>query len=195
MMTLFSGKICGNHRNATYAAIRHNDPEEFERITAQMQDELHEQKNEELDKKAKNVGNQVRYVLNNWEAIQAMLKHPDSIGSCTEPLVSHVLSKRLSRNPMGWSPAGLQKMTGLRVYAVNGGTVTKEQIAVDKRELNKRKVIPVVATYERLVEEQKEEIFGDIAGCEWFKKKSMISGQRTGTRVIINGIGKMRNIG
>lgn len=50
----------------------------------------------------------------------------DVIGSCTEAQVSHVLSQRLSRNPMGWSEAGANAMTSLRVYVKNGGMVTTE---------------------------------------------------------------------
>lgn len=63
------------------------------------------------------------YLFGNWEAIRnrAVLDVP---GSCTEGQVSHVLSERLSRNPLGWSRKGLGKMSKLRVYWCNGGKLT-----------------------------------------------------------------------
>jgi hypothetical protein len=68
-----------------------------------------------------------RYLLGNWEAIRnlVILNIP---GSCTEGQVSHVLSERFSRNPMGWSKAGLGKLTKLRIYCCNGGRLTGENI-------------------------------------------------------------------
>lgn len=49
------------------------------------------------------------FILNNWSAVvnRMTLK---VCGSCTEPLVSHILSARLSRNPLAWSERGLQKL-------------------------------------------------------------------------------------
>lgn len=71
----------------------------------------------------------IRYLWNNREA--AHLRYdPDICGSCTEALVSHVLSERLSRTPLAWSERGLQKMTMLVVYRKNGGKVTASDIRV-----------------------------------------------------------------
>jgi len=44
-------------------------------------------------------------------------------GSCTEGHVSHVLSKRLSSRPMGWSREGLRVMAELRAYKSSGGKI------------------------------------------------------------------------
>ena len=54
----------------------------------------------------------------------------DICGSCTESLVSHVLSERLSRTPLAWSEQGLAKMTMLVVYRKNGQAVSARDIRV-----------------------------------------------------------------
>lgn len=62
------------------------------------------------------------YLFSNWEA--AVNRFKDEIsGSCTEGLVSHVLSERFSRNPMGWSEEGVGKLSKLRVFCKNGGKI------------------------------------------------------------------------
>ena len=67
------------------------------------------------------------YLFGNWEEIRNLvtLNIP---GSCTESQVSHVLSERFSRNPMGWSRKGLGKLSKLRVYNINGGKLTGKDI-------------------------------------------------------------------
>ena len=64
----------------------------------------------------------VEYCANHWSAIVARMSK-QTCGSCTEPQVSHVLSDRLSRNPIAWSKEGLNRMTMLVVYTKNGGKV------------------------------------------------------------------------
>ena len=71
----------------------------------------------------------ILYLWNNRQA--AHLRYsPDICGSCTESLVSHVLSERLSRTPLAWSERGLEKMTMLLVYRKNGSKVTAKDIRV-----------------------------------------------------------------
>ncbi len=50
----------------------------------------------------------------------------DIPGSCTEGLVSHVISSRFSRNPMGWSKKGLGSLSKARVYVLNGGVLSSK---------------------------------------------------------------------
>lgn len=69
------------------------------------------------------------YLFGNWEAIRNLITL-DIPGSCTEGQVSHVLSERFSRNPMGWSRAGLGKLSKLRVYCCNGGKLNAEDLKV-----------------------------------------------------------------
>ena len=81
-------------------------------------------------KDAKSLQELMTYLGSNWEAIVNRYEE-DMTGSCTEGQVSHVLSERFSRNPMGWSEAGLGKLAKLRVYTKNGGKITSKQFKKD----------------------------------------------------------------
>ena len=65
------------------------------------------------------------YLFRNWNEIRRRTVE-EVPGSCTEAQVSHVLSERFSRDPLGWSEICLGKLTSARVYVKNGGTITKE---------------------------------------------------------------------
>lgn len=71
----------------------------------------------------------VEYCANHWSAIVVRMSK-ETCGSCTEPQVSHVLSDRLSRNPIAWSKEGLNRMTMLVVYTKNGGKVCAEDVRI-----------------------------------------------------------------
>ena len=49
--------------------------------------------------------------------------------------MSHVLAERFSRSPMGWSRAGLGKLSKLRVYNINGGKLKGKDL---KEEIGER---------------------------------------------------------
>lgn len=68
-----------------------------------------------------------KYLFGNWDEIRNLVTL-DIPGSCTEGQVSHILSERFSRNPMGWSKAGLGKLSKLRIYTFNGGKLTGNDI-------------------------------------------------------------------
>ncbi len=80
------------------------------------------------------------YLFGQWEAIRNLvtLNLP---GSCTEGQVSHVLSERFRRSPMGWSREGLGKLNKLRVYLYDGGKLTgadikpKERLTIKSQDL------------------------------------------------------------
>jgi hypothetical protein len=71
----------------------------------------------------------VKYCANHWDAIVVRM-NKETCGSCTEPQVSHILSDRLSRNPIAWSKEGLNRMTMLVVYTKNGGKVRGEDVRI-----------------------------------------------------------------
>ena len=71
----------------------------------------------------------VEYCANHWDAIVVRMRK-ETCGSCTEPQVSHVLSDRLSRNPIAWSKDGLNRMTMLLVYTKNGGRVCAKDVRI-----------------------------------------------------------------
>lgn len=75
----------------------------------------------------------LKYITNQWDGIVNRYSE-GAVGSCTEAMISHVLSERLSRDPMGWSEDGLNAMAGLRVYIKNGGVVTREHFRRSEEE-------------------------------------------------------------
>ncbi|MBR3297634.1 MAG: UPF0236 family protein [Clostridia bacterium] len=80
----------------------------------------------------------VNYFTNNWGSVVERMSG-EHIGSCTECLVSHLLSERLSRNPPAWSKEGLGKMAMLRIFTQNGGKVTAEHIRVSRSKKERTK--------------------------------------------------------
>jgi hypothetical protein len=133
------------------------------------------------------------YILANWEAVMRRLD-PDITGSCTEPMISHILSERLSRNPMGWSEAGLSKMARARVYVKNGGRITRGDIAqggASQRNAAPRKI----ERYEALVAQDRKSFLSMPRDWSLFEKENSCLGQITGTKVALDALGRMRNIG
>jgi hypothetical protein len=64
------------------------------------------------------------YFLNQWDGIMCRVEEAGGCWKCcAEGQISHVYSKRLSRNPMGWSRRGCDQMAKLRVYKQNGGEI------------------------------------------------------------------------
>ena len=112
-------------RNVTIAirnALRNDDRKKAD---AFIQDLLSEQLTEkDIDK----VGQFAGYLFCSWDQIRRRVLGGIP-GSCTEAQVSHVLSERFSRDPLGWSETVLGKLTGIRVYIRNGGEITKEDLS------------------------------------------------------------------
>lgn len=69
----------------------------------------------------------LKYIMNQWDGVVNRYSE-GAVGSCTEAMVSHVLSERLSRSPMGWSVEGLNAMASIRVYLKNDGVVSREHM-------------------------------------------------------------------
>ena len=118
----------------------------------------------------------------NWESITN--RYEDKMtGSCTEPQVSHVLSKRFSRNPMGWSEAALGKLTGIRVYLKNGDKIKAEHIKPKKR----------VAKYREYADKIVKEVMKE--GLDWsvFDVQAPVFNTGSGTQIRIHGFGRINN--
>jgi len=117
------GAVC---RMATIRkALREDKFETFVDACAKIDDGLPEAEHEKLKEC-------INFIQNHWEAI--VLRFQEGMcGSCTEPLVSHVLSERLSRQPLAWSEHGLRQMAMLRVFVKNGGVVSATDIRVSRR--------------------------------------------------------------
>jgi len=114
-----------NIRKRINVTIEENDKKELDRILQGLTEAVSLKDRKELSKIC-------TYLLGNWESIKKrkILKIP---GSCTEAQVSHILSKRFSRDPQGWSKEGLGKLTKLRVYVKNGGIITGKDFKSGKR--------------------------------------------------------------
>lgn len=114
-----------------------------------------------------------KYVMGNWEAIVNRMTL-DISGSCTEGQVSHVLSERFSRDPMGWSEQGLGILSKLRVYVQNGGEITGDT-------LKKNQEMKYIDYADKVI---KDSISGAI---DWsiFDREAVIMNGASGTQILI----------
>ena len=195
MRSLFSGEIGSRYTLKAFAAISNDDKASFEATAKAMLIPLMDTMPEGSAKvrKGERVNDNIDYILNNWDAIQNS-RLPGVIGSCTEAMVSHVLSERFSRNPMGWSKKGLSKLAMVRVYVLNGGEVTPADTISWKHSDRRDRVADKIEKYDNIVNLQHEEIFKDVKNWRWFEPANMISGKTTGTKVALDALGKLRNV-
>ena len=124
------------------------------------------------------------YLFGEWDAIRRRVLG-DVPGSCTEGQVSHVLSERFSRDPLGWSEEVLGKLVGARIYLKNGGKLTKEifTAAVTGRERYSEYA-------DRLI---REALSGEL-DFSMFEPELPIFDGASGTQIVLRGIGKMREL-
>lgn len=120
--------------------------------------------------------NACNYIINNWEGIVNRYTL-DIPGSCTEGQVSHVLSERFSRNPMGWSKEVLGKLSVLRVYKKNGNKIDSSIYSKTENE-----------QYRDCVNNTNEKLNWSI-----FDKEKFIFDDSSATRILIKGIGCNRS--
>ena len=106
-----------NLRRNLERAIREENYTQIETVLGNMYSKC----NSEADAKA--ISETLTFLGSHWDAITNRYKE-GMTGSCTEGQVSHLLSERFSRNPMGWSEAGLGKLSSLRIYRKNGGEIS-----------------------------------------------------------------------
>jgi len=195
MRSVFSGEIGSKYALKAYAAISNDDKVSFEATAKAMSIALLDTMPEgsAKERKAKGISDNIVYLLNNWDAIQNS-RLPGIIGSCTEAMVSHVLSERLSRNPMGWSKKGLSKMAMIRVLALNGGVVTPADTVSWKHSDRRNRIVDKIEKYDNIVKLQHENIFKDAKNWRWFERDIKISGKVSGTKVVLDALGKLRNV-
>ena len=120
--------------------------------------------------------NTCNYIINNWEGIVNRYTL-DIPGSCTEGQVSHVLSERFSRNPMGWSKEILGKLSVLRVHKKNGNKIDSSIYSNTGNE-----------QYRDCVNKTNEKLNWSI-----FDKEKFIFDDSSATRILIKGIGCNRS--
>lgn len=123
-------------------------------------------------------------LLSHWEACVNTFKEGMG-GSCTEGMVSHILSERFSRNPMGWSEEGLGKLSMLRVYLKNGGEIKAEHFKASYENDERHKEYA-----KRCLEEQ----LGNY-NYSWMSdfKETYVFDTASGTQQAIKKIGRLSN--
>lgn len=197
LKTLLAGDICSRYTLPVYSAIRQNRKNSFQVLMEEIEEAVLTGMPEcrEREKKLERVREEGAFLLAHWDAVQKR-EDPDSIGSCSEALVSHVYSERFSRNPMGWSKAGLEKMTMIRVFIKNGGRVIPLDIGLDKRTHEERSASRGrIEKYAALVRRQEAELLGEVKNWKWFGREDvMMSQARSGTRHALRLLGKTQNI-
>jgi hypothetical protein len=195
MRRLSAGDVGGALAPRARAALARGDKEKFEETVGFIADATYWLMPEGRERTArlKAVKENGTYILARWEAAQN-LRLPGSIGSCTEAMVSHVLSERFSRNPMGWSKAGLSKMAAIRVFVMNGGSIRPADVTAWKGKEHKDAIKTDIEKYERIVRKQREEALKGMKNWSLFDTEAMIPG-RGGTRVVIDALGRTRKIG
>lgn len=153
-------------------AIKENDPQKAEGYLERLL-------RSSSEKQAKCLKEFRKYLFNNWEAIRN-LKTLDIPGSCTEAQVSHVLSDRFSRDPLGWSKEGLGKLSCIRVYRENGQNIVAE-------DFDTVKATDIYLKYADQV--IKESITGEF---DWsiFDREPVIYDKASGTQILLDAIGR-----
>lgn len=125
------------------------------------------------------------YLQGNWNEIRRRLTKENIPGSCTEGLVSSVLSERFSRDPLGWSEQNLGKLVMARIYRKNGGKIEKKHF---------RRSEEVKEKYSEYAERFIEENIKGAVDFSMFEAERPIFDGASGTQISIRGIGMRRNI-
>ena len=123
-------------------AIKSGTKEDFLSLVDMLQDHA------EKDSQKRQIEASAKYILDNWCAAKVRLQVRTIAGSSTEGHVSHVLSKRMSTQAMGWSKHGCDKMAHLRAYKWNKGSMlelVRYQKALRKKAAGAEEFSDVVA--------------------------------------------------
>ncbi len=132
------------------------------------------------------------YCASHWDAIVLRMQKT-ACGSCTEPMVSHVLSERLSRNPIAWSKDGLSKMTMLVVFQKNGGRVNGNDVRI---RVNKQAKACFYedgyARYRDYAQKQADEVLKAKHDWSLFEHQCSVSGKVDGIYLIRKSFGAMK---
>ena len=194
MKILTAGTICSNYSQRLYSGVKYNKKKKVQIALEEMIENLLElmPEGKAKENKIQAIADAGVYILNYWKAIQNM-KLPGTIGSATEALVSHIFSERFSRNPMGWSKKGLQKLSMVRIFVKNGGKVLPVDIGKGKQDVKERIPKTQVCKYEELVKKQQEEIFSESKNWRWFEHETLTVSP-SGTKVSLDSLGKRRRI-
>lgn len=118
---------------------------------------LEEEKEKTSDEKLKEkLERKMKYIIENLEGAKVRLKREEGvIGSSTESHVSHVLASRMSSRPMGWCKENIDKMSRLRAYKKNGGSML-ELVRFQKEKVEEKVSEEIYGMRELLKSEKSE---------------------------------------
>ena len=168
-----------NLRQRIKAAIEKGDRKKLDMLLQEMYARSQDKKQIEYTTK---LG---RYLTENFEEIRNRLKS-DTVGSCTEGQVSHILSNRFSRNPMGWSEEGLGKLSKQRVYIKNKGKIEASDF--------KKKEKSGGDSYREYADRIIEEACRGAKDFSIFEKQGPIFDGASGTQMAIRHMGMRKDI-
>ena len=166
-----------NVRQRIETAIKADDKKKAGKILQELYVQI------ETNKERDSLSRIGKYLMNNWEAI-IKRRTLDIPGSCTEAQVSHILSERFSRDPLGWSEEGLGKLVALRVYLKNGGKITGKDL---------RQTEPARESYREYADKIIQEHLKGTIDWSIFEPKEPVFDGGSGTQTLINGYGSTRN--
>ena len=168
-----------NLRQRIKAAIEKGDRKKLDMLMQEMYARSQDKKQIEFTTK---LGG---YLTENFEEIRNRLKS-DTVGSCTEGQVSHILSNRFSRNPMGWSEEGLGKLSKQRVYIKNKGKIEASDF--------KKKEKSGGDSYREYADRIIEEACRGAKDFSIFEKQGPIFDGASGTQMAIRHMGMRKDI-
>ena len=150
------------------------------RIDRFLQELMASEGNEDRCEEIKKFGT---YIFSHWEEIRGRITERIP-GSCTEGQVSHVLSERFSRDPMGWSKEALGKLTGARVSIINGRPIKSS-------DFDGREGTSTYGEYANLIIRKQCE-----GAIDWsiFDGEPDVYDTAAGTRILINSLGEIRSL-
>jgi hypothetical protein len=196
MKTLTAGHICSRYSKVLYSAVKCARKDEFKSAATRMIDSLCADmpNSHEKERKIKRIREAAAYIISQWYKVMNMSLE-GSIGSATEALVSHVLSERFSRSPMGWSKEGLSKMAQIRIYRENGGTILAHDISSEKASDSGPHAVPAyIREYDDLIKKRQDEVFSKARDWRIFEHEHIAWAAPSGTKVAIDTLARIRNI-
>ena len=135
--------------------------------------------NTESKSKKKSIRKARTYIKNNWDGIQRQ-KATGYVGCSAEGHVSHILSKRLSSRPMGWSKDGLLNMASMRIFKKNNGKFYNQLLIENSKKVDESRIVKLD---NRIVNRAKKITEGIIPNVPFY-----LDGKKSGTSVILKSI-------
>ena len=94
-----------------------------------------------LERRLKKIKDTKRYIMNQWEGIEAYDKYKEKItGCCQEGQVHHTLSERMSTDAKVWSENGIDEMSQLRAFTQNRGDIYQKIIDISTKAKREEKI-------------------------------------------------------